>query len=74
MNNRVELLKSMHCIMTYMNNEDCYQEWIYEMPDCPTETDYMDIAKDDVNMKEVRDEFERLIKHYIKDGIWIPRN
>lgn len=58
---RITQLKAMHALMTEANDESIYMSWIYLMPDCPSEDDFMDIAIDDEQYNECFDLFVRLI-------------
>lgn len=58
---RIRQLKAMHALMLEANNESIYMSWIYTMPDCPTEEDFMDIAINDKYYNECFDKFVRLI-------------
>lgn len=62
---RVKQLKAMHTLMCEANDESIYMSWIYLMPDCPSEDDFLYIAMDDKNYNECFDKFVRLIA---KDG------
>ena len=55
----------MHALMCEANDESIYMSWIYTMPDCPSEDDFLYIAMDDKNYNECFDKFVRLIA---KDG------
>ena len=58
---RVAQLKAMHELMTEANDERIYMTWIYRMPDCPTEEDFIDIAMDDDEYNGCFDLFVKLI-------------
>lgn len=62
---RITQLKAMHQLMSQANDESIYMSWIYLMPDCPSEEDFVDIAFDDDMYNECFDKFVRLIQ---KDG------
>ena len=62
---RVKQLKAMHELMCNANNEGIYMSWIYTVPDCPSEDDFIYIAMDDEQYNECFDKFVRLIQ---KDG------
>ena len=64
-NARMKQLQSMHDLMAEANDEGIYMTWIYLMPDCPSEEDFLDIAMDENLYNECFDLFVRLIK---KDG------
>lgn len=58
---RVAQLKAMHQLMCEANDEFIYMAWIYIMPDCPSDEDFIDIAMDDKSYNECFDTFVRLI-------------
>lgn len=62
---RVSQLKAMHSLMMEANDESIYMTWIYRMPDCPSEGDFVDIALDDEEYNACFDLFVKLI---VKDG------
>ena len=62
---RIAQLKAMHNLMCEANDESIYMTWIYLMPDCPTEEDFIDIAIDD---KMYNDCFNLFVKLIAKEG------
>jgi len=69
MQDRVNLLKSMHNIMLHMNNEDAYWCWVeLGVPDEPTEDDFRFIASDPESFKECTEHFTRVFRSYYTDG------
>ena len=58
---RVNQLREMHKLMCDANDENIYMTWIYVMPDCATEEDFIDIASDDDQYNECFDLFIKLI-------------
>lgn len=58
---RVTQLKAMHTLMMEANDEYIYMSWIYLMPDCPNEDDFVEIAIDDKQYNECFDLFVKLI-------------
>jgi hypothetical protein len=58
---RIAQLKAMHQLMLEANDEDIYMTWIYRMPDCPTEEDFIDIALDDEQYNGCFDLFVKLV-------------
>ena len=62
---RVTQLRAMHDLMCEANDEYIYMTWIYLMPDCPSEEDFIDIALSDEQYNECFDLFVKLIA---KDG------
>lgn len=63
LNARINQLTSMHELMCNANDERIYMEWIYLMPDEPSEEDIRDIALDDQTYNECFDLFVELIKY-----------
>lgn len=61
MDARITQLKAMHTLMLYANDEGIYMNWIYLMPDCPSEEDFESIAIDDEQYNECFDLFIKLI-------------
>ena len=59
---RIKQLKAMHELMCQANDEDIHMSWIYTMPDCPTEEDFIDIAMDDDDYNACFDAFVKLIQ------------
>ena len=62
---RITQLKAMHTLMTQANDENIYMSWIYTMPDCPSEEDFIDIAMDE---EQYNDCFNKFVKLIQKDG------
>ena len=58
---RVAQLKAMHQLMCEANDEYIYMAWIYTVPDCPSDEDFIDIAMDDEQYNECFDLFIKLI-------------
>lgn len=58
---RITQLKAMHTLMLEANDEGIYMTWIYRMPDCPSEEDFIDIAIDDEEYNACFDLFVKLI-------------
>ena len=58
---RITQLKAMHKLMCNANDENIYMTWIYLMPDCPSEEDFINIALDDEQYNERFDLFVKLI-------------
>lgn len=61
MEERIEQLKGMHTIIKNCNDEDLYYCWIQEIPDEPSESDFISIAEDDKTYNEVWECFLKLI-------------
>lgn len=76
MNDRYEIrlnnVKLMHETMLCMNNEMAYYNWIYEMPDCPSEDDFEWFAEGKNRYMELYNYFMKLLKRYAKDGLYKP--
>lgn len=68
---RAKLVSAMHQIVIYMNDELAYSEWIVEVPDQPSEIDFVDIAEDDEGFDSVCRLFSRLMRKYAKHGFYI---
>ena len=63
---RINLVKSMHNIVTQFNDEEpYYKHWLSIMPDEPDEQDFVDIATDDHLLADLIDTFGRIINQYI---------
>lgn len=71
--NKLEHIKAMHTIISSMNNEDAYMEWINCMPDQPTEDDFLFFTEDENQnlFDELSNLFINIMKHYLKDGLFI---
>lgn len=60
---RIKQLKAMHELMCLSNDECVYSSWVYTMPDCPTEDDFICMAMDDDDYNACFDAFVKLIKY-----------
>ena len=69
---RLRNVMLMHQTMIDMNNENAYMSWIYRMPDQPTINDFDDFASDEEEYIELYLYFAKLLKRYIKDGLFKP--
>ena len=58
---RISQLKAMHNLMCEANDEHIYMTWIYLVPDCPSNQDFIDIALSDESYNEAFDLFVKLI-------------
>jgi hypothetical protein len=58
---RMTQLKAMHTLMCEANDEMIYGTWIYLVPDCPSDEDFMYIALSDDQYNEAFDLFVKLI-------------
>lgn len=71
MEDRINLLMSMHNIMLHMNNEDAYWSWvILGVPDQPSRNDYEFIASNEDAFRECVEHFTNVFNEYIEDGIY----
>ena len=68
--NRIAILKAMHTLIVYANDESAYMEWIYLVPDAPDEDDFDDIAQDDDLYGECCVLFRKLMKKYGDSGFY----
>ena len=59
---RMTQLKAMHELMCNANDEGIYMEWIYLMPDEPSEDEFQYIAMDDEQYNDCFDLFVELIR------------
>lgn len=71
MGNRVNVLKCMHYIMTVMNDENAYFDWIDFMPDSPTDDDFAEVASDDDLFNRVTLAFMDICKSYGAYGVFV---
>ena len=49
---RLDAIIAMHIMVCNINDEGAYMTWIYVVPDCPTEWDFIDFAKNDEGTTE----------------------
>ena len=77
---RLYTIIAMNTMVKAMNDEDAYMSWIYLVPDCASEWDFIDFAVndvEDVNGNHLFDEaamlFKRLWKKYAMEskGLYI---
>lgn len=72
---RTEVLRSMHYLISELNNENAYLEWIsVAVPDCPSDDDYEFIAEDEDCFVTTVNAFKRIWKTYISDGLYIGKD
>ena len=72
---KFELLKSMNTIVQALNNEDAYfGSWRYVVPDEADDEDFRDIAKDEDLFVHTVNCFKRIMRNYLRDGIYIGGN
>ena len=69
---KVTRLEQMDAVMQSMDNEDCYYEWIYLVPDEATREDLEYIAEDDELFREACQLYDRLYIEYREDGLYNP--
>lgn len=69
---RLSMVKLMNETMVSMNNEYAYMNWIYEMPDCPSEEDFVWFAEDEDRYMELYVYFIKLMNKYKEDGLYKP--
>lgn len=71
---RFEALKSMNTIIQSMNDENAYSSWIWLIPDGADDDELRDIAEnDDEIFNEACELFAKLIRKYLKYGLYIDR-
>lgn len=70
---KADLISSMNCIVTNLNNEDAYSQWIYIVPDCADADDFQSIAEDEELFVDAINSFKDIIHCYLKDGIYINK-
>lgn len=71
---RFEALKSMNTIIQSMNDENAYSNWIWLIPDGADDDELRDIAEnDDEIFNEACELFAKLIRKYLKYGLYIDR-
>lgn len=76
---RLDAIIAMHIMVCNINDEGAYMTWIYVVPDCPTEWDFIDFAKNDEGttenalFNEAAELFKKLWKNYAaeKNGLYI---
>lgn len=72
---RKEVLRSMHHLISELNNENAYLEWIsVAVPDCPSDDDYEFIAEDEDCFVEAINAFKYIWDKYISDGLFIGKD
>ena len=68
---RFRNIKAMHEIIQSMNDESAYCRWIYTVPDCPDDSDFMYIACNEEDFAHCVKLFEHLYSSYIASGLYI---
>ena len=69
---KITRLEQMNEVIKCMNNEDCYYEWIYLVPDQANRDDFEFIAMDESLYNEVCDLYDKLYLKYSEDGLYKP--
>ena len=65
MRDRFENIKAMNTIVKSINNEGAYyNHWIYIVPDCADDEDFMTIAFDEETFTDAVGCFKRLLQSY----------
>lgn len=64
-------VKSMHKIITCMNNENAYNHWIYIVPDGADDKELDEISKNKELRIESSELFVKLCNRYFRDGLYI---
>lgn len=71
---RFEAIIAMNTLVKCMNDESAYMSWIYLVPDCANEYDFIDFAEseDETEENHYFDEavtlFKKLWKKYVNEG------
>jgi len=65
-----ELIKAMHTVVIYMNNEDAIEPWFFAYPDGADDEELMDMAGDSELMDDLAGNFRRRMAQGMDDG-WI---
>jgi hypothetical protein len=76
---RLNAIIAMNIMVCNMNNESAYFTWIYLVPDCADEDDFIDFARNDEETEknklfdEAVELFKKLWKNYAaeKNGLYI---
>lgn len=69
---RFKNVRLMHETMLSMNNEDAYMDWIWTMPDEPSDDDFEWFAADEKEYNELHIVFQRIMLRYMDDGLYKP--
>ena len=71
-NEKFETLRSMNTIIKSMNDESAHSAWIWIIPDGADDDELQEIAEeDDETFKDACNLFAKLIKGYVKYGLYI---
>ena len=68
---RYELVKAMHLIVSSLNDENAYMNWIGTVPDGATDDDFVDIAESNESYDDVCAAFMRIVKGYGNSGLYV---
>lgn len=69
---KFELVKAMNTVVMALNHEGAYYDrWIYVVPDCATDEDFLDIAEDGELFEDAIRCFGGIMKDYSQSGIYI---
>lgn len=69
---KFKLVKFMNTIVKSLNNEEAYYgDWIYIVPDEANDDDFYFIAEDEELFVDTVNSFKRIMKYYLKDGIYV---
>ena len=68
---RIDLIRGMNAIVISMNNENAYMRWINIVPDQCDDDDLEYIAESDELFTETVQLFVKIMKWYLKDGLYI---
>jgi len=63
---KLAVVKAMHTIVSYMNDEESYISWINLVPDQATEEDFVDLAENDID--DVCKLFREILANHGKYG------
>lgn len=66
--NNFELVKAMHTVVTYLNNEDEVEPWFFAYPDGADDDELMEIAGDEESMDYICSNFRRRMLRAAKEG------
>lgn len=71
---RYNIVKSMDTIVKSVNDEDAYyRHWLYIVPDCADDGDYLSIAEDDELFADTAKSFLGIMKRYAESGLYVAR-
>lgn len=70
---RFQMVKGMNLIITQLNNEDAYYEWINLVPDEAHDDELFEVAEDDDLFYDSIKLFKILFCRYANGGIYIDK-